>query len=46
MDPTSLHNQKLVCELLKSIKSDKLSDPERQKLNSSSAGDEIGPGWA
>ena len=44
MDPTSLHNQKLVCELLKSIKSDKLSDPERQKLNSSSAGDEIGPG--
>ena len=33
MDPTSLHNQKLVCELSKSIKSDKLSDPERQNLN-------------
>ena len=33
MDPTSLHNQKLVCELSKRIKSDKLSDPERQKLN-------------
>ena len=40
MDATSLPNQKLVCD----IKCDKLSDPERQKLNSSSAGDEIGPG--
>lgn len=39
LDPTSLHNQKLVCEVSeKRIQSDKLSDPERQKLNLSSSG--------